>query len=186
MSAEGDRLGDDERRAADDEREGEEERALDAAGQGDQQGRDRDRDGSLDDELGRPERLRREQVVDDHDEQAGQGEEDEDGRLRLGPQAGRRDDGGRRQDEHPGHDPDDPIVGLGRHPVVGHRSLEAADDDRLGGAPLGIDGRRDVAGDGTRATEQRRHEDERHEREVGQDGDADQDEDRSDGHACPR
>ena len=43
-------------------------------------------------------------------------------------------------------DPDDPIVGLGRHPVVGHRSLEAADDDRLGGAALGIDGRRDRRG----------------------------------------
>ena len=76
-----DRRRDDERGAADDEREGEEERAGDAAGQRDQQGGHGDRDRALDDELGGPERVAREQVVDDDHEQPGEGEEDEDRRL---------------------------------------------------------------------------------------------------------
>ena len=69
---------DHERGPTHDEREGEEERAGDAAGQRDQQGGHGDRDRTLDHELGRPERVRREQVVDDHHEQPGEGEEDED------------------------------------------------------------------------------------------------------------
>ena len=48
---------------------------CDAAGQGHEQRRHRDRDRALDDELRRPERVRRQQVVDDEDEQAGEGEE---------------------------------------------------------------------------------------------------------------
>ena len=92
---------DDERGATDDQREGEEERAGHAAGQRDQQGRHGDRHRSLDDELGRAERVGREQVVDDHDEQAAKAEQDEDRRLGLGPQPGRRDDDARGQRGRP-------------------------------------------------------------------------------------
>ena len=60
---------------------------ADAAGQGDEEGRHGERDRSLDDEPRRPERVRRQQVVDDEHEQAGQGEEDQDRRLGVRPQA---------------------------------------------------------------------------------------------------
>ena len=58
--------------------------------------------------------LRRQQVVDDDDEQPGQGEQDEDRRLGLRPQPGHRDDRCGRQEEDPAHDADDPVVGAGR------------------------------------------------------------------------
>ena len=76
--ADRDRRRDHEGGAADDQREGEEERALDATGQRHEQRRDGDRHGALDDELRRPERVRRQQVVDDEDEQPGQREQHED------------------------------------------------------------------------------------------------------------
>ena len=61
---------------------------ADAAGQRDQDGRAADRDRALDDEPRRPERVGRQQVVDDDDEQPGEREQDQDRRLRLGPQPG--------------------------------------------------------------------------------------------------
>ena len=65
---------------------------VDAAGQGHQQGRHGDRDRALDDELGRAEGRRRQQVVDDEQEQAGQREQDQDRGLVVRPQAGDADD----------------------------------------------------------------------------------------------
>ena len=85
-----------------------------AAGQGDEQGRDGDRHRALDDELGRAQGVRRQQVVDDEHEQRRPGRAGRGSPLRLGPQPGAADDGRRGQDEHPADDADDAVVGVGR------------------------------------------------------------------------
>ena len=96
-----DRRGDHQRGATDDEREGEEERAGHATGQGDQHRRDGDRDRALQGELGRPEGVLRQQVVDDEHEHAGQDHQQQDGRLVLRPEAADRHDRGGREEEDP-------------------------------------------------------------------------------------
>ena len=58
-------------------------------------------------------------------ERAGEREQDQDRLLRLGPQAGAEDDGGRDEDEHPADDPDDAVVGVGRR-AVDQRVVQAA------------------------------------------------------------
>ena len=167
-SVERDRRRDDERGAADDEREGEEERAGDAAGQRDQQGRDRDRDRALERRTW-PARARR--------AAAGRGRRPRTARRSArrmtiagcvsghSPVAATID--GRRQEERPGDDPDDTVVGLGRDAVVGRRGPDAADDRRL--RPLVAHPRsigRDVARERARPAEQRRDQDDRHHDQV--------------------
>ena len=117
---------------------------------------------------------------------AGQGEQDEDRGLGLRPQPGRHDDDAGGQDEHPGHDADDAVVGLRRDAVVSRGTGDPADDRRLRGTSLGVDRRLVGAATGLDAAEHRRDDDQGHQDEVGEDRGADQDQDRSDGHARPR
>ena len=182
----GDRRRDDERGAADDEREGEEERAGGAAGEGHEQGRHGDRHRALDDELGGAQGVGREQVVDDDHEQSGEREQDEDRRLRLGPQPGRGHDDGRGQEEDPGDDPDDAVVGLGRDAVIGRGSLDPTDDRRLGRASLIGRRRAGLAGERARPPEQGREQDHGHHEQVRDDGDDDEEDDRLDRQCHPR
>ena len=168
----------DERGTADDQRVDEEERAGGAAGQGDQDRGDRDRDRSLDDELGRPEGARGAEVVDDQDEDAGEGEQDEDRGLALRPQAGDTDDGRGGQQEHPGRDAHDPVVGARRHAVVG-ALLAAAGDGRRGQHPLAANVLGLVGGaPGAGTAHVGRSDEPGHDDEVRDHGDDDQGEDR--------
>ena len=106
--------GDHERCAAHDQREREEERALVLAREQDEDRGEGDGDGTFDDELGAAQRLGGNEIVHDQDEEPGQGEQHEDGRLVVLPQAGHRDDRGRRQEEDPGDHADHAVEGLGR------------------------------------------------------------------------
>ena len=119
-----------------DQREREEEGARRAAGQGDEDRGTAQGDRALDDEPGRAERVRRKQVVEEDDEEAGEGQQDEDRRLRLGPQAGDEDHDGRRHEEDPADDPDDPVVARGLQAVDGLVG-QAADHGRIDDAGPG-------------------------------------------------
>ena len=135
----------DQGRSGDHEGEREEERALDAVGQGHQHRRAGQRDRPLHDELGRAERVGRQDVVDEDQERAGEREEDQDRLLRIGPQAGTEDDGGRDEDEHPADDPDDAVVGVGRR-AVDQRVVQAAGHgSRREPVPVVVPGARVVA-----------------------------------------
>ena len=173
---------DDEGGSADDEREREEERTLVTAGQQHQEGRAGDRHAALDDELGSPESFRRKQVVDDEDEDASEGEEDEDPRLRLGPQAGDRHDRRGGEDEDPADDPDDAVVGARGHAIGfnGQRCF-AGDDRQAGGHLLAVV---DSATERQRPppSEQRGQDDRAHHHEIGNDGEQDERQDRFNRH----
>ena len=93
---------------------------------------------------------------------------------------------GRRQEEDPGHDADDAVVGLGRDAVVGRRLLDATDDRSLGGPALIGRGRDRLARERADPPEQRRQEDHRHHEQVRQDRHDDQEEDRFDRQCVPR
>ena len=82
-----------------------------------EQGDEGDRERPLDDEARRAEEAGREEVVDRQHGQAGDREDDEDGQLVVGPQAGRHDDRGRGEDEQEARDPDDALVVGGRDAV---------------------------------------------------------------------
>ena len=133
----GDRLRDDQGRPGDDEREREEERALHAVGQGDEHRGPREGDGAFDDELGRAEGIRRQDVIDEDEERAGEGQQDEDRLLRIGPQAGPEDQRGRDEDEHPADDADDAVVGVGGR-AVDERVVQGAGHGRRGQAILQV------------------------------------------------
>ena len=70
--------------------------------------------------------------MDDHHEDATDRQQDQDGRLVVRPQAGGRHDRGRAQQEEPGDDPDDAVVGVGRHAVLTLGTHQTADHGRLG------------------------------------------------------
>ena len=143
------------------------------SGQGDQQGRPGQRDGPFDDELGRPERVRGQQLVDEDEEQRSERQQDQDRLLRVGPQAGRQDDRGGDQDEDPADDPDDAVVGLGGAAAVRVRA-DAAGHGRGGEATLQVrPGRRVVAGRSP-GVRKPRDEDGAQDHEIADEGDDDQ------------
>ena len=170
---------DHERGPTDDQREAEEERAVDPAGQQHEQCRERHRDRAFEDVLGGPERVAREQVVDDEHEQAGQREEGEDRRLRLRPEAGHRDHHGHREQEAPGDDPHDPVVCLRRHTVGGHLPWAADHGRVLRRLTLALAVTRPpLAAERARTTEQPRHDECGHHDEIRDRGREGDDEDR--------
>ena len=137
--ADGDRGRDHEGRPTDDQRVGEEERALHAAGQGHEQRRHGDGDRPLDAELGRSQRVGGQQVVHDQHEGAGQREQDQDRGLVGGPEPGDGDDRRRGEQEDPADDPDDAVVGLCRHAPFGAVLVRPADHRRRGHRRLRAD-----------------------------------------------
>jgi hypothetical protein len=175
----GDPRAHDERRAADDQRKHEEERALVAPREDDEERRERDCDRALDEILGVAEEVRREDVVHDEDEEAGEREEDEDRGLVLAPEARDRDDRRRREDERPADDADDAVVRRDLVTLAGRQGRTDARD--LG--RIGQDVRcHDPGAHATTLTDERRQEHGGHDREVRQHGEHDQCQDRFDRH----
>jgi hypothetical protein len=179
----GDPLADDEGRPAHDQREDEEERTLVAAGEHDQQGREGDRNRALDEEFRDPKRGRREQVMDEQDEGADDGQQHENRLLRVRPQPGQGDDGGGRRDEHPAGDAHHPVVGPSGdiRDGGGVGSLKAA-QHRLGRIEQSGVGSVDVRR--APAPQERWHENRRHDDEIRHHGQNDERQNGLDRHPC--
>ena len=175
---------DDERRSADDQGVGEEERAHDAAREDDQERRDRDRHGTLHDELGGSQGTVRQQVVDDQHEQAADGEEGQDGALVDAPQAGHRDDRGRGQQEDPAHDAHDPVVSAGDDLVIVALLVAAANDRGRGHGPTRSHVVRGTSARRRGPPDEGGRDEERHDHEIREHRDDDQRKDRFYRHAA--
>ena len=122
------------------------------------------------------------------DEQPGEREQDAGSPAAVsGHSPVRGDDRGRGQQEDPGDDPDDPVVGLGRHAVVGAVRVDARRRPRPRRARRSSATVAPVRGVRARPAEQRRARAMHAIRtQVRGDGDHDQDQDRLDRHDRPR
>ena len=178
---------DDERRATDDQRIDEEERARGATGQGDQHRRDGDRDGTLEDELGGPSALDGNRSWMTSTNTPAERQQHEDRGLALRPQAGHADDRRGRQQEHPRRDAHDAVVRAGRDAVLGVRVVVTARRRRRprpSPAPTRMSPRSSTPSLAAHRADRRRRHEHGHDHEIRDHRDDDQGEDRLQRHTA--